>query len=373
MSIAVVFGTRPEAIKMAPVIAMLKKQELPFTVISTGQHREMVKPILDWFEIKVDQELDIMQRNQSLAQLSTSCLEALDRTFNQKKPRVVVVQGDTTTAFVAALAAFYNKIPVAHVEAGLRTHNKLSPWPEEVNRNLVSKIADLHFAPTPAARTNLHKENIDEAAINITGNTVIDALLFSVDKVVAKKVFPSSLKDFFTGPLVQNRVVLVTGHRRENFGEGFASICRAIRKLAMLYRDVYFIYPVHLNPNVQAAVLPMLSGIANVRLIDPLGYAEFVSLMKRSHLILTDSGGVQEEAPSLGKPVLLMRENTERPEGVEAGAVRLVGTGEDSIVNTTQLLLNDSEVYQRMAQVKNPYGDGRAAERIVAALTAMKQ
>lgn len=365
MKVALVFGTRPEAIKMAPLIPALRRAGIEVRVVSTGQHREMLQPILSWFEITVDTDLNLMKPGQSLAELSARALVALDRTFVQERPALVMVQGDTTTAMAAALAAFYQRIPVGHVEAGLRTYNPYSPWPEEVNRNLISKLASYHFAPTASNQTNLLREQIRPESIFVTGNTVIDALLYSSRKIDATPVVPAGLESFFVGPLQQRRLVAITGHRRENLGEGFISICRAITKLAADFPDDYFVYPVHLNPGVRQVVMPMLSNQPNILLIDPLGYAEFVSLMKRSYLILSDSGGVQEEAPSLGKPVLVMRDTTERPEGVAAGAVRLVGTDEKKIVDEVERLLHQPVAYQAMVARENPYGDGQAAERIV--------
>jgi UDP-N-acetylglucosamine 2-epimerase (non-hydrolysing) len=366
MHIAVIFGTRPEAIKLIPVIKEIEKNEnAKITVISTGQHKEMLKPILEWFDVEPDFELDIMKPNQTLSSLSISCLGKLDELFQKITIDLLVVQGDTTTAFISALAAFYHKIKVAHVEAGLRTFNNLSPWPEEVNRNLISKIANYHFAPTENNKANLLRENIPESIVYTTGNTVIDALQFSANKVTSLNVYPNELEKFYTGTFKENKLVLITGHRRENFGEGFISICKAIKKLAHEFPDIYFIYPVHLNPNVQKVVRDYLSDLGNVKLISPLGYPEFISLMKRSYLILTDSGGVQEEGPGLGKPILVMRDNTERPEALKYGTVKLVGTNEDTIVKAVIELLTNHDSYKRMSQAVNPYGDGTAAKQIV--------
>ena len=356
---------------MAPLIPAFREAGIDVRVISTGQHREMLQPIISWFGLAIDVDLDLMKADQSLAELSARALVALDRTFAQERPALVMVQGDTTTAMAAALAAFYQRIPVGHVEAGLRTYNPYSPWPEEVNRNLISKLASYHFAPTASNQTNLLREQIRPESIFVTGNTVIDALLYSSRKIDATPVVPAGLESFFVGPLRQRRLVVITGHRRENLGEGFISICRAITRLAAHFPDDYFVYPVHLNPGVRQIVMPMLSNQSNILLIDPLGYAEFVSLMKRSYLILSDSGGVQEEAPSLGKPVLVMRENTERPEGVAAGSVKLVGTNEIMIFEAVSALLSSATNYKKMAETSNPYGNGRAAETIVKSVSAI--
>lgn len=366
MTIAFIFGTRPEAIKLAPLIIEARKtREFDIKVISTGQHKEMLSPILEWFEIEPDHELDLMTENQTLTSLSTACLQKLDKLFDELSPDLLVVQGDTTSAFISSLAAFYKKIKVAHVEAGLRTGNIYSPWPEEGNRNLIAKLATFHFAPTSRNRENLIKENIPEEKVHITGNTVIDALLFSAAKVDEKNIYPEGLEEFYSGKLKNARIVLITGHRRENIGEGFISISKSIRSLAESNPEVYFIYPVHLNPNVQKTVREYLSDLHNVKLINPLGYPEFISLMKRSSIILTDSGGVQEEGPSLGKPVLVMRENTERPEALQYGTVKLVGTKETEIIGQVQELLSNKESYQKMTKAVNPYGDGTASKRIV--------
>lgn len=370
MNITVIFGTRPEAIKLIPVIKELEKNDnVKVTIISTGQHKEMLVPILDWFNINPDFELDIMRPDQSLSSLSVLCLEKIDEILSKLSPDLLIVQGDTTTAFISSLAAFYLKIRVAHVEAGLRTFNNLSPWPEEVNRNLISKIADYHFAPTENNMENLLKENISSEKVFVTGNTVIDALQYSADMVAKRNVFPEELEAFYTGKNKSKNIVLITGHRRENFGEGFISICKAIKSLAENFTDVFFVYPVHLNPNVQEVVKKYLTGLINVKLIRPLGYPEFISLMKRSYIILTDSGGVQEEGPSLGKPVLVMRENTERPEALKFGTVKLVGTEKLKIVEAVGELLSDKNAYDKMSKAVNPYGDGTAAKQIVSILT----
>lgn len=366
MHIAIIFGTRPEAIKLIPVIKEFqKRQNIKLTVISTGQHKEMLEPILEWFDVKPDFDLDIMKADQTLSSISSLLLGHLDSLFGKLSPDILLVQGDTVTAFISSLAAFYRKIKVGHVEAGLRTYNNLSPWPEEVNRNLIAKIAEFHFAPTENNKNNLLKENIAKENIFVTGNTVIDALQFSAAKARKNAVYSNDLENFYTGVHSDKRIVLITGHRRENFGEGFIAISKAIKKLAELFPDVYFIYPVHLNPNVQTVVKEYLENLPNVNLIAPLGYPEFISLMQRSYIILTDSGGVQEEGPGLGKPILVMRDNTERPEALEFGTVKLVGTNEKNIVSSVSELLNDSNEYQKMSKAVNPYGDGQSSERIV--------
>ncbi|MBZ0273956.1 UDP-N-acetylglucosamine 2-epimerase (non-hydrolyzing) [bacterium] len=356
---AVVFGTRPEAIKLAPVIAQMRRRPERFDVFVavTAQHREMLDQVLALFGIVPDADLDIMRANQTLDGIVARAIEGLGSTFDAARPDLVLVQGDTTTTFVGALAAFHRRIPVGHVEAGLRTHDRYSPFPEEINRQLTSRLASLHFAPTPRSAAALLSEGIPAETIHITGNTVIDALL----DVAAR---PFSFDDPMLADLPE-RTVLITAHRRESFGAPFQAMGRAIASLADRYPDAAFVYPVHLNPNVREPVNAILGGHANVRLIEPLDYAPFVHLMKRAHIILTDSGGVQEEAPSLGKPVLVMREKTERPEGIEAGTVRLVGTNEADIVEAVTTLMDDDDAWRAMAMAKNPYGDGHSAERIV--------
>lgn len=370
MRIDVVFGTRPELIKLFPVISQVDPDEFKLRIINTGQHREMLEMLLNWFEVKPDVDLSVMREKNTLASLTGNILTGVSSVFQQDRPDLVLVQGDTTTAFAASLAAFYLKIPIGHVEAGLRTFNRQSPWPEEVNRVFITKIADLHFAPTSSNVKHLTAEGVCDKDIFLTGNTVIDALYYSVAKVTEKKIFPASLAEYFEGPLKDKKIVLITGHRRESFGEGFESICLAIRDLALKFPDIQYIYPVHLNPNVQMPVARILgeASLPNVKLINPLSYPEFVSLMKRAHLILTDSGGVQEEAPSLGKPVLVMRENTERPEGVVSGSVRLTGTRRDKIVEEVARLVSDGQAFSAMSSANNPYGDGRAAGRIIGAI-----
>jgi UDP-N-acetylglucosamine 2-epimerase (non-hydrolysing) len=367
MKVAIVFGTRPELIKLFPVIqALNKSKDFSVRTINTGQHREMLSIMLAWFDIHPDVTLNVMKDRAGLDTLTANALTELTSTFVTDKPDLVLVQGDTTTAFAAALAAFYMKIPIGHVEAGLRTFNKFSPWPEEINRTFITKIADLHFAPTVLNQEHLLKEGVAAEKIFVTGNTVIDALQYSIKKVKEQNLYPNSLLEYFEGSLKNKRVLLITGHRRESFGKGFESICWAIRELAEKFPDTHFIYPVHLNPNVQAPVATILGTAIqqNVKLMEPLSYPEFVGLMLRSHLILTDSGGVQEEAPSLGKPVLVMRENTERPEGVESGSVRLIGTEKDNIIASVSELLTNDTSYHTMSRASNPYGDGNSAERI---------
>lgn len=366
--ISLIFGTRPEAIKLCPLVLELKKHpEFEPHVCVTGQHRQMLDQVLEVFDVLPDADLNLMQPDQTLAGLTARAMTAIDEYLADYKPDIVIVQGDTTTSFCAALAAFYRRIPVGHVEAGLRTWNKFSPFPEEINRVMTSRIADLHFAPTPWAKENLLKEDVPEDHIFVTGNTVIDALHIAVEKVRKDPPeIPGVPKELLNGDT--RPVVLITGHRRENFGDGFANICRAISELSRQFPAVAFVYPVHLNPNVRKPVFDALSGRSNVHLIEPLSYLPFVALMNRSTVVLTDSGGVQEEAPSLGKPVLVMRDTTERPEAVGAGTVRLVGTDRETIIDNVSRLLADDEAYAAMANAVNPYGDGKACQRIVAAL-----
>ncbi len=369
--IALVFGTRPEAIKLAPVYRALKSRfpQWDIRVCSTGQHRQMLEQVLQVFDIRPDFNLDLMKPGQDLTDLTCRVLAGMRGIFVQWRPDLVMVQGDTSTTLAASLAAYYHKIPVAHVEAGLRTRNPYSPWPEELNRKLTGAIAALHFAPTPTALANLVAEGVSEQGIVVTGNTVIDALHHAVGVLERRGEPPQELRKALAGLDGDARIILVTGHRRENFGSGFENICTAIRKLAER-QDVEVIYPVHLNPNVEGPVNRFLGGIRNVRLIAPLDYLPFVYLMRRSYLVLTDSGGVQEEAPSLGKPVLVMRETTERPEAVMAGTARLVGTVPHQIVGETARLLDDAAAYRKMAKAINPYGDGHASKRIASALEA---
>lgn len=366
MKILTVFGTRPEAIKMAPLVRKLAQDKnIESRVCVTAQHRQMLDQVLDLFEIKPDYDLDLMRPNQDLFSISIGILEKISEVLDDFQPDYVLVHGDTSTTFCASLASFYKRIPVGHVEAGLRTGNIYSPWPEEGNRKLTGAISALHFAPTEEAKENLLNENVDSSKIHVTGNTVIDALLLVREKLNSDNaLYEEQLKRFY---FLRNssRMVLVTGHRRENFGSGFDNICMALRKLAEKYPDVDFVYPVHLNPNVQIPVKKNLAGLNNIHLIEPLDYLPFVFLMMKSYLILTDSGGIQEEAPALGKPVLVMRDTTERPEAVKAGTVRLVGTEVDRIFNNVSNLLNSDSDYELMSRAHNPYGDGKASEYII--------
>ena len=364
LKVMTVFGTRPEAIKMAPVILELKKQpQIEVIVTVTAQHREMLDQVLRLFEIKPDYDLDIMSTGQTLFDITNKALTGLNKVLQEVKPNIVLVHGDTTTTFVGALAAYYNQIDVGHVEAGLRTGNKYSPFPEEMNRKLTGAIADLHFAPTQTSKANLLRESVDEAGIFVTGNTVIDALHQTVRN------------DFsFGNHLLENinygskRIILVTTHRRENLGEPMRHVYKALKRLTETFNDVEVVFPVHKNPKVREVVNEELGNLDKVHLIDPLDYEPFANLMSRAAIILTDSGGVQEEAPALGKPVLVLRDTTERPEAVEAGTVKLIGTDSDKIYNEAALLLTDEQEYDKMAKSTNPYGDGKAASRIVAAL-----
>ena len=369
-TVAIFIGTRPEAIKMAPVIKALEQAEgLRPIVISTGQHREMLQQVIDLFGITVDRSLDVMQPNQTLASLSSRLLTAIDEALDAIKPDMALVQGDTTTVLMASLACFYRRIPIGHVEAGLRTGNIWSPFPEEVNRKLASSLMRIHFAPTQGSADNLLREGIDPATIHVTGNTVIDALFMEVErqKQPAVQAGIRARLDALLGTAWHDApYVLITGHRRENFGGGFDQICEALATLADRFPDHLFIYPVHLNPNVQKPVYERLGNKPNIQLIPPQPYSEFIALMHGSRLILTDSGGVQEEAPSLGKPVLVMRDTTERPEAVAAGTVELVGAESGRIIDRVAAVLTDLAVYRRMSEASNPYGDGRAAGRIVA-------
>lgn len=367
----IVFGTRPEAIKMAPLVKAFQQDGAFETkVCVTAQHREMLDQVLEFFEITPDYDLNLMKPGQNLYGLTADILTGLKDVLEGFKPDYVYVHGDTTTSMAAAIAGFYAGAKVAHVEAGLRTHNKLSPFPEEANRQITGRITDVHLAPTPASKENLLKENVDESTITVTGNTVIDALLFSSAKVENyENEEIASLKALVDS---NKQLILVTGHRRENHGQGFINICEALKEIAVSNPDVQIIYPVHLNPNVKGPVYEILSGIANIHLIDPLSYPSFVWLMNQSYLIITDSGGVQEEAPSLGKPVLVMRDTTERPEAVDAGTVILVGTDKNKIVSEAQDLLNNTNRYQEMSALHNPYGDGKACERIVEFIKNLK-
>lgn len=361
MKIIFIFGTRPEAIKMAPIIEAMARQPEFFDVriCVTAQHREMLDSVLGLFNIQPDYDLDLMRPKQALSELTARIFDALDPIIRQEKPDWLLVQGDTTTTMAASLVAYYHRVKVAHVEAGLRTHDKFQPFPEEINRRIAGTVADIHFAPTELAKENLICEGIDKQNILVTGNTVIDALL----QVVQLKC------DFAKGPLAEmpldKRILLVTAHRRENFGEPIRAICKALGIIAKRYvRDLHIVYPVHFNANVWEPVHTLLAGISNITLLRPLDYFSFVHLMNRSHIVLTDSGGLQEEAPTLGKPVLVLRNITERPEAVDAGTARVVGTQTEQIVQQVQRLLDDSAAYAEMANAVNPYGDGHAAERI---------
>lgn len=372
MKVLTVFGTRPEAIKMAPLVKRLQEEDgIRGRVCVTAQHRQMLDQVLDLFEIRPDHDLNLMRPGQDLYSMTAEILQSLKPVLEQEQPDIVLVHGDTTTTFATTLAAFYQRIPVGHVEAGLRTGNLGSPWPEEANRKLTGALAQLHFAPTAASRDNLLRENVPEANIVVTGNTVIDALLSVQGKLESSEGLRDAMSRRFPFLRAGARLLLITGHRRENFGDGFERICRAIARLARHYSDMDLVYPVHLNPNVREPVSRLLSGYANVHLIEPQDYLPFVYLMTRSTLILTDSGGIQEEAPALGKPVLVMRDTTERPEAIAAGTARLVGTDEVSITDGVSLLLDDPAEYRRMAIAHNPYGDGKACERIARSLAML--
>ncbi len=379
--IMLVFGTRPEAIKMAPLVKEFQKhpEEFETIVCVTGQHREMLDQVLHIFDIKPDYDLNIMKQGQDLYDVTARVLTGMRDIFKVCRPDVVLVHGDTTTSTAAALAAFYQQIPVGHIEAGLRTHNIYSPWPEEMNRQITGRIATYDFAPTPLSRENLLKENVPDSQITVTGNTVIDALYWVVDKIKSDKALDKSLENelakagYDVNRLSEGKkLVLITGHRRENFGEGFINMCTAIKDLTIKYPDVDFVYPMHLNPNVRKPIHEVfgenLSGFGNMFFIEPLEYLSFVYLMEKSTIVLTDSGGIQEEAPGLGKPVLVMRDTTERPEALDAGTVKLVGTDYDKIVNEVSRLLDDPAAYEKMSKAVNPYGDGKACGRIVGRL-----
>jgi UDP-N-acetylglucosamine 2-epimerase (non-hydrolysing) len=351
-----IFGTRPEAIKMIPIYKKFKESKLfDVKICITAQHRKMLDDVIEFFGVKADYDLNIMQSNQTLEELTSRLLIKISKILEEYKPNLVFVQGDTTTSFVASLASFYKKIDIAHIEAGLRTNNRYSPFPEEINRQLTARIAKYHFAPTIKAKENLLKENIKENNIYVVGNSVIDALFLTLNRIKNKKLeLPYKLNN--------KKFILITAHRRENFGEGFLNICNSIKELALKYPQIDFVYPVHLNPNVQKPVKKILSNIKNVYLIEPLKYENFIYLMSKAYIILTDSGGIQEEAPSLGKPVLVMRKNTERPEAVEVGTVKLVGT--TKIVDEVTLLLENENEYLRYKKLKNPYGDGKTSEKV---------
>ena len=366
--IMLVFGTRPEAIKMAPVVDAIKLHpDLQPLVVVTAQHREMLDQVLSLFEIVPDYDLNIMQPGQSLPDITARILTQLHPIMMEEQPDMALVHGDTSTTLAAALSAFYARVNVGHVEAGLRTGNMKAPWPEEMNRRLTAPLSDIHFAPTQLAKRNLLNESTSEESIYVTGNTVIDALLTVSEKLNTSKELQEQMSARFPFLDSSKRMILVTGHRRENFGDGFIRICNAIAEIASR-DDIQIVYPVHLNPNVQKPVLDILADFSNVHLIDPQDYLPFVYLMTKSHLILTDSGGVQEEAPSLGKPVLVMRDTTERPEAVSAGTVKLVGTDQSMIVSSINELLDDETSYSIMSEAHNPYGDGKASERIAQVL-----
>lgn len=378
MKIMLVFGTRPEAIKMAPLVKEFQKHSETFQTIVcvTGQHREMLDQVLHLFDIKPDYDLNIMKQGQDLYDVTSRVLLGMRDVLKEANPDIVLVHGDTTTSTASALAAFYQQIPVGHVEAGLRTHDIYSPWPEEMNRLITGRIATYHFSPTVLSKQNLLDEGINEESITVTGNTVIDALYMVVDKIKSDKQLGEELETLLreSGYDVNRlngtrKLVLITGHRRENFGEGFISMCRAIKALTEKHLNVDFVYPMHLNPNVRKPIHEVfgedLSDLDNMFFIEPLEYLSFVYLMEKSTIVLTDSGGIQEEAPGLGKPVLVMRDTTERPEALEAGTVKLVGTDYDKIVNEVSALLDDREYYDKMSKAVNPYGDGLACERII--------
>ncbi|APX98906.1 non-hydrolyzing UDP-N-acetylglucosamine 2-epimerase [Lacinutrix venerupis] len=363
----IIFGTRPEAIKMAPLVKEFLKnsEEFDTRVCITAQHREMLDQVLTFFEVTPDYDLDLMKPNQNLYSLTADIITNLKPILEEFKPDYVYVHGDTTTTMAASIAAFYSGAKVCHVEAGLRTFNKRSPFPEEVNRSIAGSVSDYHFAPTTTSKQNLLNENISENSILVTGNTVIDALDFSSGKVTSSQYSDKEVEQLISIVDNSKKLILVTGHRRENHGQGFINICSALKEIAEQNSDVQVIYPVHLNPNVQKPVYELLADIDNVKLIDPLSYPAFVWLMNKSYLIITDSGGVQEEAPSLGKPVLVMRDTTERPEAVDAGTVFLVGTNKEKIVKETNNLLNNEDAYLKMSKLHNPYGDGTACSKIV--------
>ena len=376
--IMLVFGTRPEAIKMAPLVKEFQKHPDKFETIVcvTGQHRQMLDQVLNLFEITPDYDLDIMKQGQDLYDITSRVLLGMREVLQKATPDVVLVHGDTTTSTAAALAAFYRQIPVGHVEAGLRTHNIYSPWPEEINRQITGRIATYNFAPTQLSKANLLREAVDERSITVTGNTVVDALYWVVDKIKEDKNLSEELKNILQDAGYNpdrlsddKRLVLITGHRRENFGDGFINMCTAIKDLTQKYPDVDFVYPMHLNPNVRKPIHQVfgedLSNLGNMFFIEPLEYLSFVYLMEKSTIVLTDSGGIQEEAPGLGKPVLVMRDTTERPEALEAGTVKLVGTNYDKIMEEVSRLLNDNSYYDTMSKAVNPYGDGQGCRRIV--------
>ncbi len=372
--ILLVFGTRPEAIKMAPLVKELQKNNNNFEirVCVTAQHREMLDQVLELFDITPDYDLNIMKSGQDLYDITANVLLGMKKVLEDFKPDIVLVHGDTTTTSATSLAAFYQKIKVGHVEAGLRTDNIYSPWPEEANRQITGVLANYHFAPTDTSKENLLKENKDANSIVVTGNTVIDALFLALDKIKTNKELKDKIKNKIESLIINSKFkiqnskfILVTGHRRENHGQGFINICQALKAIALKNPNVHIVYPVHLNPNVQKPVKELLSNIENIHLIEPLQYEEFIYMMDKSYFIITDSGGVQEEAPSLGKPVLVMRDTTERPEAVEAGTVKLIGTDKEKIIIEAQKLIDDKIAYEKMSKAHNPYGDGKACKKIV--------
>jgi UDP-N-acetylglucosamine 2-epimerase (non-hydrolysing) len=372
--ILIVFGTRPEAIKMAPLVKEFQKNTGTFEtkVCVSAQHREMLDQVLDFFEITPDYDLDIMKSGQDLYDVTSNVILGMKSVLMDFNPDIVFVHGDTSTTFAASLASFYQQIGIAHIEAGLRTGDIYSPWPEEANRQLTTQIARYHFAPTLNAKNNLLKENVNEKNIEVTGNTVIDALLLALEKIKSDKQFERDIIKnlaIFGYQLHDDRkIILVTGHRRENHGQGFINICKALKEVALANPSTDIVYPVHLNPNVQKPVKRMLSGVENIYLIEPLRYEQFIYMMDRSYLIITDSGGIQEEAPSLGKPVLVMRDTTERPEALDAGTVRLVGTNIELIKNEVQELIDNNKAYKKMSKASNPYGNGNASRKIVSCI-----
>ena len=370
-SVLVVIGTRPELIKMAPIFLYLKNSSIVDPIFcSTGQHKDLLVPLMDFFDINFDYDLKIMKGNQSLSHVITATIKGVEDIIKKEKPALVLVHGDTATSFAAATASYMNKVPVAHVEAGLRTNNISSPWPEEGNRQLISRLTDLNFCPTKSAQENLLAEGISKESIFVTGNTVIDALFLAVNKIDASSSIRTDLIDKYEFLLAYEGFILVTGHRRENFGEGIEHICQALAQLGACRPNLAIVYPVHPNPNIARPVREALSNFSNVFLLEPLPYSDFVFLMRSALLILTDSGGIQEEAPSLNTPVLIMRDTTERPEAVNAGAALLVGSSTERILNNVNTLLDDPDKLSAMSQVVNPFGDGRASERICSEIDA---
>ena len=372
INVLVSLGTRPEGIKLAPVIKAFERNQQLFrsTICSTGQHKEMLDQVMDFFEIKPDVLLNLMTENQTLGSLSVKILQNMEKVLERVSPDILIVQGDTTTAFLTALAAYYKKIKICHVEAGLRTYNKFNPFPEEINRQLISRIADYNFTPTEKSKNNLIDEGINSDTIFLTGNTIVDALEWGMEKIKSRQadIEKKSIFQRISGP-DNERIILVTMHRRESFGEELKNVCFALKKVAEENKSIKIVYPVHLNPNVRKPVYSLLSGLDNIILMEPLCYEEFLWLMYKSYLIITDSGGVQEEAPTFKKPVLVIRKFTERPESVEKGISRLVGTETETIIREISLLLNNENEYKKMIAVSNPYGDGRASERIINIIT----